>query len=109
MGDMIYEIALGFWVLVFTGSPVLMGILMVTSLLPGVLLAPFAGVVVDRTSRKKLMLIMDLIRGLTIILLVIAAFMSILQLWVVFLVYHSGNRGCILWARSYVGFAKNGS
>lgn len=85
MGDMIYEIALGFWVLAFTGSPALMGILMATSLLPGVLLAPFAGVVVDRTNRKKLMIIMDLIRGFTIILVAIAAIMGILQLWVVFL------------------------
>jgi MFS family permease len=85
MGDMIYEIALGFWVLTFTGSPALMGILMATSLLPGVLLAPFAGVVVDRTSRKKLMIIMDLIRGFTIILVAAAALMGILQLWMVFI------------------------
>lgn len=85
MGDMIYEIALGFWVLAFTGSPALMGILMATSLLPGVLIAPFAGVVVDRTSRKKLMIIMDLIRGFTIILVAAAALMGILQLWMVFL------------------------
>ncbi len=85
MGDMIYEIALGFWVLAFTGSPALMGILMATSLLPGVLIAPFAGVVVDRTSRKKLMILMDLIRGFTIILVAAAALMGILQLWMVFL------------------------
>lgn len=85
MGDMIYEIALGFWVLAFTGSPALMGILMATSLLPGVLIAPFAGVVADRTSRKKLMIIMDLIRGFTIILVAAAALMGILQLWMVFL------------------------
>ena len=85
MGDMIYEIALGFWVLAFTGSPALMGILMATSLLPGVLIAPFAGVVADRTSRKKLMIIMDLIRGFTIILVAAAALIGILQLWMVFL------------------------
>ncbi len=84
MGDMIYEIALGFWVLAFTGSPALMGILMATSLLPGVLIAPFAGVVVDRTSRKRLMIVMDLIRGFTIIIVAVAAFMGILQLWMVF-------------------------
>jgi MFS transporter, DHA3 family, macrolide efflux protein len=85
MGDMIYEIALGFWVLAFTGSPALMGILMATSLLPGVLIAPFAGVLVDRSSRKKLMILMDLIRGFTIILVAFAALMGILQLWMVLL------------------------
>ena len=110
MGDMIYEIALGFWVLAFTGSPALMGILMATSLLPGVLLAPFAGVVVDRTSRKKLMIIMDLIRGFTIILVAAAALMGILQLWMVFLAgIISRNRWGVLWTCCHVGFASNGS
>lgn len=85
MGDMIYEIALGFWVLAFTGSPALMGILMSTSLLPGVILSPFAGVVVDRTNRKRLMIITDIIRGITIILVATAALIGILQLWMVFL------------------------
>jgi DHA3 family macrolide efflux protein-like MFS transporter len=85
MGDMIYEIALGFWVLAFTGSPALMGILMATSLLPAVLIAPFAGVVADRFNRKKLMILMDLIRGFAIILVATAALMGILQLWMVFL------------------------
>lgn len=85
MGDMIYEIALGFWVLAFTGSPAMMGILMATSLLPGVIISPFAGVVVDRASRKKLMILMDIIRGITIILVAIAALMGFLQLWMVFL------------------------
>lgn len=85
MGDMIYEIALGFWVLAFTGSPAMMGTLMATALLPGVLLSPFAGVVVDRTNRKKLMIIMDLVRGITIILVAFAAIMGFLELWMVFL------------------------
>lgn len=85
MGDMIYEIALGFWVLAFTGSPALMGTLMATSLLPGVILSPFAGVVVDRSNRKGLMILMDLIRGITIIIVAIAAILGLLQLWMVFL------------------------
>ena len=85
MGDMIYEIALGFWVLAFTGSPALMGTLMATSLLPGVILSPFAGVVVDRSNRKRLMILMDLIRGITIITVAIVAIMGLLQLWMVFL------------------------
>ncbi len=85
MGDMIYEIALGFWVLAFTGSPALMGTLMATSLLPGVILSPFAGVVVDRSNRKRLMILTDMIRGITIIMVAIVAIMGLLQLWMVFL------------------------
>lgn len=84
VGDMIYEIALGFWVLALTGSPAFMGTLMATSLLPAILLSPFAGVVVDRYNRKKLMIMMDMIRGVTIILVALAALIGILQLWMVF-------------------------
>lgn len=85
MGDMIYEIALGFWVLALTGSSALMGTLMATSLLPAVLLSPFAGVVVDRYNRKKLMIIMDMIRGVAILLVAALALMGILEIWMVFI------------------------
>lgn len=59
MGDMIYEIGRGFWVLAFTGSTVIMGTLMDISVLPSVLLSPFAGVIVDRSNRKKLIYFYD--------------------------------------------------
>lgn len=84
MGDMIYEIALGFWVLAVTGSTALMGTLMATSLLPAVLLSPLAGVVVDRSNRKRLMISMDMIRGVTILLVAAAALIGILEIWMVF-------------------------
>lgn len=85
MGNMIYEIGLGFWVLAFTGSTAIMGTLMAVSLVPSVLLSPFAGVIADRSNRKKLMVSMDIIRGITIIIVAIAAYFQILQLWEVFI------------------------
>ncbi|AEG17777.1 MFS transporter [Methanobacterium paludis] len=84
IGDTIYEIALGFWVLILTGSPALMGILMATSIIPAIILSPFAGVVVDRYNRKKLMIIMDMIRGATIILVAVVALLGNLEVWMVF-------------------------
>ena len=106
MGDMIYEIALGFWVLAFTGSTALMGILMATSLVPGIILSPFAGVIVDRTNRKKLMILMDLLRGITIILVALAALMGFLAaLDGVRGGYHSRSGRGIFWTRCDVSFA----
>jgi len=51
LGDTVYAIALGFWILAVTGSTALMGTLMAASTLPRVLVGPLAGVVVDRRDR----------------------------------------------------------
>ena len=40
LGDVVYEIALGFWVLAVTGSTALMGTLLATSTLPRILVSP---------------------------------------------------------------------
>lgn len=84
LGDVVYAIALGFWVLATTGSTALMGTLMAASTLPSVLIAPFAGVIVDRTDRRKLIILMDVIRGATVVLLATAAYMGFISLWMVF-------------------------
>lgn len=84
LGDSIYEIALTFWILYKTGSPGLMGALMATALLPKVLISPFAGVIVDRTDRRKMILLMDFIRGLCITFVGIAAIFGFLEIWMAF-------------------------
>lgn len=84
LGDVVYNIALGFWILAMTGSTALMGILMATSMLPAVLAAPFAGVVADRINRKWLMILTDVVRGLAVVLLAIAAYSGFIQIWMVF-------------------------
>lgn len=83
-GDFIYELALGFWVLQTTGSTALMGGLMAATLLPRVLVSPFAGVLVDRLDRKWLIVGTDLVRGVVVGLVALAAFAGVLQIWMVF-------------------------
>ncbi len=84
LGDTVYAIALGFWLLATTGSTALMGTLMAVSLLPRILVAPVAGVVVDRVDRRRLMIAMDVVRGGTIVLVAAAALTGMLQVWMVF-------------------------
>ncbi len=84
IGDVVYEIALGFWILAMTGSTAMMGTLMAASTIPRVLLAPFAGVVVDRTNRKWLIVGMDAIRGVAVGLVAIAAMTGRAEVWMVF-------------------------
>ena len=84
VGDVAYEIALGFWILAVTGSTALMGTVMAITLLPRVIIAPFAGVWVDRSDRKWLIVFMDLIRGMFVVLVGIAAITGVIQIWMVF-------------------------
>jgi len=84
LGDTVYEIALGFWVLAETGSTALMGTLMAATALPRILVAPFAGVVVDRSDRRGLAIAMDIIRGLFIVLVALAAYAGVARIWMVF-------------------------
>lgn len=86
LGDSIYSIALGFWVLSVTGSTALMGALMTASTLPGIILSPFAGVLVDRYNRKMLLIAMDVIRGCSVVLVAILAYMNLISIWLVFVV-----------------------
>jgi MFS family permease len=84
LGDAVYAIALGFWVLQVTGSTALMGTLMAASTLPGILISPFAGVLIDRANKKALMIAMDLLRGVFVLLLAAAAYAGRIQIWMVF-------------------------
>ncbi len=84
LGDAAYSIALGFWVLATTGSTALMGTLMAASTLPGVIISPFAGVMIDRYNKKALLVLMDVIRGISIILLSFASFKGFIAIWMVF-------------------------
>ncbi len=84
VGDVIYEIALGFWVLAVTGSTGLMGTLMAASTIPRVIIAPFAGVLVDRSDRKWILVAMDAARGIIIVAVAITAFLGLLEVWMVF-------------------------
>jgi len=86
MGDMLYEIALGFWVLAVTGSTGLMGTLMAVSMIPRVLISPFAGVVADRHNRKRIIILMDLFRGLMVTVVGVVAILGYLEVWMVFTV-----------------------
>jgi DHA3 family macrolide efflux protein-like MFS transporter len=83
LGDVSYDIALGFWVMAVTGSTALMGTLMAASAIPRIVLSPFAGVWVDRGDRKAFIVLMDVIRGLLVLGVGIAALMGILKIWMV--------------------------
>jgi len=62
LGDQIHFIALLVLIQIFFGNIVVTGTVMMITALPKVLFSPFAGVLVDRWSLKKTMIISDLLR-----------------------------------------------
>jgi MFS family permease len=62
LGDWFYAVALYSLLLDLTGSAKSIGVAIVLQVIPQVLVAPAAGVLHDRLSRKKLMIISDIVR-----------------------------------------------
>ena len=56
IGDVMYGIAIGYWVYQTTGSSALMGIMSSISLFVTMFLSPFCGSIVDKCNRKWLVL-----------------------------------------------------
>jgi MFS family permease len=86
VGDFLYMIALMWWVLEKTGSTAAMATVAICSSLPSIILGPFAGTYVDRVDKRKLLILMDLGRGILIIIPGILYFLNQLQVWHIFII-----------------------
>lgn len=63
IGDLMYSVAIGYWVYEQTGSSSLMGIMSAISMFVTMFLSPFSGSIVDKCNRKWVMVGMDLMQG----------------------------------------------
>ncbi len=79
-----------YWLMETTGSSAIMGTILAVSLIPSVLLGPFGGVFADRHSRKTIIVVTDIIRGLSVFLLALLMFSThddtALIIWMFFVV-----------------------
>ncbi len=66
VGSQAFLVAVSFWIAEATGSPGLLGTILMIALLPGLLFTPFGGAIADRYSRLGLVIAGDLIRGAAI-------------------------------------------
>jgi len=73
--------AVYWYLLQVTHSEVALGKLLVVQTIPGILLLPFSGVVIDREDRRYLVILLDLCRGLVILTVAILALMGKVQTW----------------------------
>lgn len=80
LGSSITMVILPVVVYSLTGSTVVMGMTMAMYMLPNILALPFAGLVVDRMDRVKVMLFTDIIRCILMLLLATLIFMDVLTI-----------------------------
>ena len=69
IGSQAFLVGMMYWAMEATGSGSLMGVLMMLTMLPGVLLGPLGGTLADRFSRKLIIVICDVLSGIAVLLL----------------------------------------
>jgi DHA3 family macrolide efflux protein-like MFS transporter len=84
IGDSIDTIAFSWLVFIMTGSRALMGGIFVMSVLPNLIVLPFAGVIADLFNKKHLVILSDILRGVFVLGLAVLYFTDLLQVWHLF-------------------------
>jgi DHA3 family macrolide efflux protein-like MFS transporter len=96
IGSGLTSFALGVWVFQKTGAITQYALISLFFVLPGVLLGPLAGTLVDRWDRRQAMLISDLGAGLSTLSIAVMYMVDGLQVWYVYLaVFMSGAFGSL--------------
>ena len=85
LGDYLYEIALAWWVLQKTGSPLAVAGVLVFTLTPMLVFLLIGGVAGDRFSRPPADDLLDLARGVIVGLVAILAYSDRLEVWQIYL------------------------
>ena len=83
LGDILYSVAIGYWVYEKTGSSALLGIMSSISMFMTMLVMPFSGSIIDKCSRKLIIVGMDTLRGVIMLALGVLAFADSLSVPVV--------------------------
>ena len=83
VGDVMYSIAIGYWVYKATGSSALMGIMSSISMFVTMFLSPFCGSIVDKCNRKWLIVCIDVVQGVVMLTVGVLAYLNALNVPIV--------------------------
>src|SRR5688572_3554673 len=64
-----------------THSEMSLSSLVVIQTIPALLMLPFTGVIIDREDRRRLIMLLDMLRGVVILTIAVLAFQSRAQIW----------------------------
>jgi len=83
MGSALTSIAASIYIFRLTGSALSVGLMLMATAAPSLLVGLFAGVFVDRYDRKKIMITADILRAILILLVPILAPINVIWLYVI--------------------------
>ena len=81
LGSGLASFAVIWWITKTTGSSTVLATVSLVTLLPGILLGPVAGALVDQFNRKWIMILSDAVSALLALLLVVLFWTNSIQLW----------------------------
>jgi MFS family permease len=76
IGDLMYSVAIGYWVYQQTGSNSLMGIMSAISMFVSMFLSPFTGSIIDKSNRKWVLVGMDLLQSAVMLTVGVLAYLG---------------------------------
>lgn len=76
IGDLMYSVAIGYWVYEQTGSNSLMGVMSAISMFVTMFLSPFSGSIVDKCNRKWVLVGMDLLQSVVMLAIGVLAYLG---------------------------------
>jgi len=85
MGSSLTEFALGVWVYQTTGSITQFALISLCIYLPNLLVAPFAGALIDRTHRKWAMILSDGVAGIGTLIIMSLVWTDSLEVWHIYI------------------------
>ncbi|MFG1944019.1 MFS transporter [Nonomuraea sp. NPDC048826] len=81
VGSSLTAFVLGVWVYQSTGSPTQFALVVLSGMLPGILIGPFAGVVVDRFDRRTVMIVTDSLAAVATAAVAVLIWADALAVW----------------------------
>ncbi|GAA4081673.1 MFS transporter [Nonomuraea soli] len=81
VGSGLTGFVLGVWIYTTTGSPTQFAAAMLSGMIPGILIGPFAGVVIDRFDRRRVMVLTDSLAAASTAAVAVLAASDALTVW----------------------------
>ena len=85
LGSGMNSAAVAWYILEATHSEMALGTFAVLQTIPAMLMLPFTGVIIDREDRRRLVMMLDAVRGVIIVVVAILAFQHRVQVWQLYL------------------------
>ncbi len=98
VGDLMYSVAIGYWVYEKTGSSGLMGIMASISMFVTMFLSPFTGSIVDKCTRKWVLVGIDFMQGILMLTIGALAFLDSLSVPIVLIAAFLASLGGVFYS-----------